>query len=191
MGAAEAALRLMVRRGRGDWMTLVVEPGNAALAAAEELAEEMESLGDVPVERIRGAEGALDLAERLAPLQAPVVVAGLDSWPASEWSHLDELRSRFERDERTALVVSSKTFENIMREAPNFSSWLGASVWTYQPRASELTEAERERRLDALRAWSNLSDKDVIARAERGTLPSDPEYAEWLVLLDRGDLLDR
>jgi hypothetical protein len=172
-------------------MTLVVEPGRDALVVADELGEEMESLGDVTVDRIRGAKDAPELAEALALLKNPVVIAGIDAWPPSEWRHLDELRSRFTRDERTALVVSSTTFENIMREAPNFSSWLGASVWTYLPRSSELTEPERERRLEALRTWASLTDADVIARAEQGTLPPDPEFAEWLVLLDRGDLLGR
>jgi hypothetical protein len=172
-------------------MTLVVQPDSDVLAVADELVEEMESLGDVNVDRIRGAKDASELAENLGPLKGPVVVAGLDGWAPSEWLHLDELRSRFTRDERTALVVSTTTFENIMREAPNFSSWLGASVWTYLPRSSELTQPERERRLETLRAWSSLSDADVIARAEQGTLPPDPEFAEWLVLLDRGDLLGR
>lgn len=191
LGTAEAALRFVARRGRGDWMTLVVAPGTDVLSVAEELVDEMESLGDARVERIAAAKDAPELAELLSPMKGPVVIAGLDAWPSSEWLHLDELRSRFARDERTALVVSAATFEAIMREAPNFSSWLGASVWAYQPRASELSGAERDRRLQALREWSSLSDADVIARAERGTLPNDPEYAEWLVLLDRGDLLDR
>jgi len=31
----------------------------------------------------------------------------------------------------------------------------------------------------------------VLARAERGALQAEPEFAEWLVLLDRGDLLGR
>jgi hypothetical protein len=30
----------------------------------------------------------------------------------------------------------------------------------------------------------------VIAAAAEQTLPRDPEFAEWLVLLGRGDLLD-
>jgi hypothetical protein len=41
----------------------------------------------------------------------------------------------------------------------------------------------------ALRRWSGLEDLEVIRRAEAGTLSPDPEYAEWLTLLGRGDLL--
>lgn len=191
IGLPELALRLMSRRGRGDWAALVVAPGGNTAAVAEELAEEMESLGDVTVDRVTGAADALDLATRLAASSRPAVVSGLDVWSEGEWSHLDHLRSRFARLERTALVVSSATFDALSSAAPNFSSWLGASAWSYQPRENELTEEERDRRLESLRSWSGLSDDEVVARAEQGRLPRDPEFAEWLVLLHREDLLER
>jgi hypothetical protein len=191
MGAPEAALRFMARRGRGDWTALVVEPGVDVAPAAEELAEEMEALGDCSVERVLDARDAEDLAARLSATHSPAVASGLEGWSAAEWAHFDRLRSRFTRDERTALVLGRAAFERLMQEAPNFSSWLGASIATYQPDASILDEEERRRRLEALRAWSSLSDEEVIARASAGTLPPDPEFAEWLVLLRRGDLLGR
>lgn len=190
-GTADVALRFMARRGRGDWTVLVVGPSSDARAVADELVKEMESLGDVDVDTIRNAEDALDLAARVQATSRPLVVAEIDAWPSSEWAHLDQLRSRLARDERTALVVSRATFEDIMRHAPNFASWLGASVWTYKPCVSALTDEEREGRLAALRVWAKRSDADVIAQAERGELPAEPEYAEWLVLLRRGDLLER
>jgi hypothetical protein len=191
MGAAEAALRLMARRGRGDWMALVVEPDADITSAATELAEEMETLGDSAVERVSTAVNAEDLAARLAAHRGPVVLSGLDGWPASEWAHFDRLRSRFAREERTALVLGRATFERVVHEAPNFSSWLGASVVAYRPDASVLNEEEQARRLEALREWGGLTDDEVLARASSGTLPRDPEFAEWLVLLGRGDLLGR
>jgi hypothetical protein len=191
MGAAEAALRLMARRGRGDWMALVVEPGVDIPSAATELTEEMESCGDRAVDQVLDARDAEDLAARLSAARGPVVTSGLDAWPASEWGHLDRLRSRFVRDERTALVLGRPAFEHLMQEAPNFSSWLGASVAAYQPDASALDEEERRQRLETLRTWSGLSDDEVLARASAGTLPPEPEFAEWLVLLRRGDLLGR
>jgi hypothetical protein len=189
-GVAEVALRLMARRGGGGgWTTLLLRPTDDAVAAAEELAQEMEALGGVGVERIESAADALALIARLAVSERPAVVVGLDEWPASEWGHLDLLRSRLARAERTALVVSEATYERILRDAPNLESWLGASVWTYQADAALLTEEESARRLAALQAWSGLSDEEVIARAQARTLPADPEFAEWLVLLHRGDLL--
>jgi hypothetical protein len=191
MGAAEAALRLMARRGRGDWMALVVEPGVDVAPAAEELASEMAALGDCTVTRVADARGAADLAARLSAIDAPAVVSGLDVWPASEWGLVDRLRSRFARDERTALVLGRVPFERLMQEAPNFSSWLGALVVVYQPDASMLSDGERMGRLEALRDWAGLSDEEVVIRASAGTLPPDPEFAEWLVLLRRGDLVGR
>jgi hypothetical protein len=191
MGAAEAGLRFMARRGLGDWMVLVVAPSVETAVAAEELADEMETAGGVAVARIAGATNAEDLAQRLAATRDPAIASGLDDWPASEWAHFDRLRSRFTRGERTALVLGQAAFESLAQQAPNFSSWLGASVMAYQPDASVLTDDERSRRLEALRAWAELSDDEVLARATAGTLPRDPEYAEWLVLLHRGDLLGR
>lgn len=188
--AGELALRFMARRGRGDWAVLVADPTRAR-SVAEELAAEMESLGQVDVDIIVGARDAPDLAGRVGATARPLVLTGLDDWPPSEWTHLDEIRSRIARDERTALVLSYATFERIMQSAPNLSSWLGASAWTYKPDVIELTESEREARLTELRSWAGRTDADVIGLAERGQLPVEPEYAEWLVLLRRGDLLGR
>lgn len=189
-GVAEVALRLMARRGEGGgWTTLLLQPTDDTAVAAEDLADEMESLDGIEVERISGASDAPALVERLAGSPRPAVVTGLDEWPASEWGHLDLLRSRLARNERTALVVKEATYERILRDAPNLESWLSASVWTYQVDAALLTEEEREHRLAALRIWSGLSDEQVIARAQARALPADPEFAEWLVLLHRGDLL--
>lgn len=191
MTAADIALRFTARRGRGDWMALVVGPQNDVPSVAHELAEELASLGDGDVASIAEADGAEALASSLASRPGPVVVSGLDGWSAAEWAHFDHLRSRFSREERTALVLGGAAFERLMQEAPNFASWLGASVVSYQPTASVLTEAEREERLAVLRAGSGRSDDAVIALASAGTLPTEPEFAEWLVLLRRGDLLGR
>jgi hypothetical protein len=76
-----------------------------------------------------------------------------------------------------------------MEAAPNLASWLGGLVFSRQDPGERLA-ALRQQRLASLRAWSSKTDEDVIRDAEAGTLPRDPEYAEWLVLLGRGDLLD-
>jgi len=62
-------------------------------------------------------------------------------------------------------------------------------MWTLDPGADSLSDAERNERLKALRRWSKLTDEEVVRRAEAGSLPDDPEYTEWLVLLDRADLV--
>lgn len=191
ISVASAALRFVARRGRGDFTVLVVEPDSDVRDIANELAEAMASLGDEPVAQITGAHDADALVMQIATSSGPLVVSGLDGWPPSEWAHLDRLRSRVARQERTALVLGSEAFANIMREAPNFSSFLGASVMRCVDESPMLTADERERRLSVLRAWARKTDDEVVALAETHALPAEPEYAEWLVLLGRGDLIGR
>jgi hypothetical protein len=50
---------------------------------------------------------------------------------------------------------------------------------------------EQERRIRSLEEWSGIGSDQLIERAERRDLPAGPEYAAWLVLLGRGDLLER
>jgi hypothetical protein len=79
----------------------------------------------------------------------------------------------------------------MLHNAPNFVSWLGARIYQFQKDAEMLTQTERDRRLKALQENFEMSDQDVIDLAENRQLPSDPEFGEWLILLDRGDLLER
>lgn len=189
MDVTEAAMRFAARRGEGDWLVLVVQSVNDVRAIADEFAEALETAGSIGNSRIVEARTAEELATRMASVQGALVISGLDAWESSEWAHLDHLRSRFARHERTALVIEERTFQRIVQEAPNFSSWLGANVVKCQKILPILTTEERERRLEALRTWAQLSDAEIIARAEANVLPPDPEFAEWLVLLHRGDLL--
>jgi hypothetical protein len=56
--------------------------------------------------------------------------------------------------------------------------------------AEILTAEDCEQRLAALQEWSGKSNDEVIILAENRQLPTDPEYGEWLILLNRGDLLE-
>lgn len=73
--------------------------------------------------------------------------------------------------------------------APNLSSWLGGRVWRLDESSAALSDHEIDERLGRLRDWSGRSDKEVLAMAREGTLPAEPEFAEWLVLLGQGGLL--
>jgi hypothetical protein len=77
-----------------------------------------------------------------------------------------------------------------MRTAPNLASWLGGQVFMFPSHGETGVAAHREQRLAALRAWASRSDQEIVEAAHSGTLPPDPEYAEWLVLLGHGELLD-
>jgi hypothetical protein len=71
------------------------------------------------------------------------------------------------------------------------SSWIGSRVYDLELGLEILTEAESQQRLEALEQFTGKTDEEVICLAETGQLPTDPEYGEWLVLLGRGDLLER
>jgi hypothetical protein len=48
---------------------------------------------------------------------------------------------------------------------------------------------QRQRRIAELEAWAKMSSAQMVEKAQSGMLSADPYFAEWLVLLDRGDLL--
>jgi hypothetical protein len=52
-----------------------------------------------------------------------------------------------------------------------------------------MTSTERQERLADLESHFQISGSEVIAQAEAGTLPPEPHFVEWLVLLGRGDLV--
>jgi hypothetical protein len=187
IGLGEMALRIVARPGA--WFALLA-PAPEASRVADHLAEEIAMMGDAAPKRVDASVGAAVLVHE-AGEAGTVVSAGFEGFGDEEWRHLDLLRSQLVRDEPVVLVLSTPAFERLMRNAPNVASLLGGAVWTLDPEAELLTDEEKEQRLQALRAWSGLSDDEMIARRERGELPRDPEYAEWLVLLGRGDLVAR
>lgn len=62
-------------------------------------------------------------------------------------------------------------------------------IWFQQWQLEPLTTWERAARIGELEARYGLSSADVIKAAESGTLPPGPHFVEWLILLDRGDLV--
>ncbi len=52
-----------------------------------------------------------------------------------------------------------------------------------------MTDLERAERIAEFEAHFQMTSADVIERAQSGTLPTEPHFVEWLVLLDRGDLV--
>ena len=188
MSVPEVALRFAVGN-TGEWLTLVVKDKDDVPQIAHEFAETMKLANRGQVCHRQSVNDIKALLRLITEESGILIISGLDAWPPSEWEHLDQLRSRLARRERTALVVEENTFQCIARRAPNFSSWLGANVVNCMHESDVLTEEEREQRLCALRSWAGLTDIEVISRAEAKELPLDPEFAEWLVLLHRGDLI--
>jgi len=186
--AAGLVLRSLVLRGTAAYMAYLAVPGEVD-TALEDLAEELAALAPgVQMATLRSRAGPQLIAD-LAITAAELVLVDARSFAAADWALLDRRRSSLAHRGVLIFVTTSSSFDELMRSAPNLASWLGAEVFVYAGDGVDV-EATRVQRLEALRSWASRSDAEVIRAAEEGTLPRDPEFAEWLVLLGRGDLLD-
>ena len=185
--APELALRLIAIRGTAAYAAYLVAAG-AVADAIEELREELVAFdAGLAIEVLRPGSGER-LVVALPGVTSEVVLVDAASYGERDWRVLDRRRSALARAGLMVFVTTPGSFGVLMQAAPNLSSWLGGFVFERPPDAA--ADEAREQRLAALRAWAQRSDADVIQAATRGQLPADPEYAEWLVLLGRGDLLD-
>jgi len=191
LGLAELADRtLMVP---GGWSAVVVDEARID-ATTQALEEELtfwleeEGIGSVRVFSERRPPPALveELVrmtpEDVALLPLPADIIG----PVSR--SLDYERARLAGHPRGVILTSEAGLQTLAAEAPNLWSWVGPRVWHVDPLAGQL---DAEARLSSLRQGTGLTDAEVLQRAEGGTLAPDPVFAEWLVLLGRGELLGR
>lgn len=156
----------------------------------DELCHELRVQGeDLAVVKLPAARDATHLVAEVQQNPKGVAVVDVSALAESDWRALDVQRSRLTRHGVTIWILTQEDLDRIQQCAPNLSSWLGGNVAEHRDDTAE-AEAFREGRLEALRAWSGKTDDEVCREAAARTLPRDPEYAEWLVLLGRGDLLD-
>jgi hypothetical protein len=189
LGTAALALRLAASRGTAMYVIYLILAGEAAGILAE-IEEEIRALGeDMTVETAGGPSSAARLLHDLPAIAGDVVLVPAETYAEADWRLLDRRRSALARQGAVLFVTTPASFATLMQVAPNLASWLGGLVFSHED-PDALARAQIGPRLDALRAWSGKSDAEVVEEAQRGTLPRDPEYAEWLVLLGRGDLLD-
>lgn len=134
--------------------------------------------------------GLDELVDRLRSAPSPVaIVRGFDRWEAQQLKALDVSRSALGVPRTIVLWLSQRDAERLYRHAPNLGSWLGGNVLHILPGGEILTEPERRERLAQLRNHYRMTDTEVVEKAERGKLPPEPEFVEWLILLDKGDLI--
>ncbi|HEX2686003.1 MAG TPA: hypothetical protein VHN14_05270 [Kofleriaceae bacterium] len=184
----ELALRLIAIRGTAAYAAYLVAAG-AAADAIDELCEELVAFDPALAIEVLRPPGGEQLFVGLSKVTSEVVLIDAASYRDADWRLLDRRRSSLSRPGLMVFVTTPDSFGDLMQAAPNLSSWLGGFVFE-RPRDETWAEPARAQRLAALRSWAHKSDTDVIEAATRGQLPADPEYAEWLVLLGRGDLLD-
>lgn len=131
-----------------------------------------------------------DLATLLDETPGPILVIDATSVPAATLGHaLESARSLLPREKHIVIVLTPEAAGELVEAAPHFASFLRAVTPVEKENSSVMSREDAEAHLDALRTWSGLTDADVVERALAGTLPRDPEYGEWLVLIGRGDLV--
>ncbi|NJM44870.1 MAG: ABC transporter permease [Alkalinema sp. RU_4_3] len=161
-------------------------------ALAEDLGDVLEIFTESSVGKLSGHDGVLPLVASIASTDAAsLILSGFEQWTMQDWRQLDALRSNLTVQRNAFLLLSEMATSIVLNYAPNLASWIGVRVYPFTYGTEFLTVEEQEDRLVGLRSWAGKTDDEIIALAESHQLSPEPEYGEWLVLLGRGDLIER
>lgn len=183
--------RVAVQPNGNIWSVLVVSNLNEG-KFIKELRESLELFAECSIGTISGTDGVTALVNKIQEAcESYLIIWEFEDWENQDWRQLDQMRSKLVKKRGVTLVISEKLVQIMFTSAPNIVSWVGSRVYAFIEGAELLSDEERQARLLALNEWSGLSNAEVIEMAQLHKLPSDPEYGEWLVLLGRGDLIER
>jgi hypothetical protein len=161
-------------------------------ALAEDLGDVLEIFTESPVASLSGYDGVVPLVASIASTDAAsLILSGFEPWTMQDWRQLDALRSNLTVQRNAFLLISESAASLMLNHAPNLASWIGGWVYPFTYGTEFLSVDEQEARLTHLRQWADQTDDEIIALAENNQLSPEPEYGEWLVLLGRGDLIER
>jgi hypothetical protein len=171
------------------WLVVILESLEIE-QAAEELTDGIEIFAECLVQNIDVSSLKINFLDCIDPKTDYIILRGFSSWDDTDWQQLDYKRSILDDEKRGGLLVlSQQSVEKLAIYAPNFSSWIGGRFFKLVLGSELLSDEECEQRLATLREWKGMTDEEVIALAEAKKMPRDPEYGEWLILLNRGDLI--
>lgn len=187
--AGPFALRMNALRGTATYAAYLAAPDDIEFALTE-IEEELRGFDPGAQIRRISLQGARELVAAFPAESDEILLIDARSFSVDDWALLDRRRSAIAHRGVTVFVMTRSSFDDLMRTAPNLASWLGGQVFMFPSHGETDAAAHRERRLAALRVWASRSDDEILEAARSGTLPPDPEYAEWLVLLGHGELLD-
>ncbi len=185
----EIARRLEIR-GEHAWLAVLI-PSTNPESALDGLRAELSSL-------LRGSSRVLSLRqssfEQLRealhhPDDDIVILSATPELEPDKWSSLDLMRSALERTGPVILWLPADAVPGLSKFAPNIRNFIGPSIFNAGPDGGIMSERERQKRIGELVQHYGLSNEEIVRRAESGTLPPEPHYIEWLVLLRRGDLV--
>jgi hypothetical protein len=186
----EILQRILSLPKHNSWSVLIV-PAEQQQLAVEELEETIPVFLEESIHVISADINVAPLLESIHSSDEFVFLWNFESWTAKDWKQLDYDRSQFSRDNGGLFLLTPETTASFQTQAPNFASWVGGKVYALQLGTEILTEAERQKRLETLQSSLGITHDEVIRLAEADELLADPVYGEWLILLDRGDLVGR
>ncbi len=173
----------------GRWCVLLKADQDAE-SFVEEFSDELE-VQTASRPRVIAA-GDLSVDQFLKALHRPaddvVLITGFEKWRGEAMRALDINRNRAERPGFVVFWLLRSGAERLLRNAPNIWSWIGGCVFAVEPDPGLMSEKERQKRLAALSRHYHLNNEKVVQMAQDGTLPADPEFTEWLILMGRPDL---
>ena len=183
----------IIRRGAtrspGSWVGVVsaTEPTNALV---EGLSSEAEAQRSSPFQVIDvSAFEPFALGQLLQTLgNASVLLRGFDGWDPRRWRNAELNRNTWLRDGVTWFLLGPAAAAGLSIHAPNVRSLLGPYL-ILGPDQSVMSSENRESRLSDLREHYGKTDQEIVAAATDGALELSPHMVEWLILVDRGDLL--
>ncbi|HEX3479083.1 MAG TPA: hypothetical protein VHT91_28865 [Kofleriaceae bacterium] len=190
--AGPAAIADALLLQRGAWVLVVARQSEIIQSVSHIkaeldflLVEEQEGVGGV-----KTIEAATSSAELMATLSHYseddiILITGIERFDQEQLERLDLFRNRALRSPRVLIVTTPEGADRLSTHSPNLLSWLGAHCLQYDSEEGRMNVDER---LQSLRDHFKMSDSEVIDLAERGALPSDVAFTEWLILLQRGDL---
>lgn len=184
---SEFVRRAIERTGTGNWFLLASSQDEVPQLAMQISTSIKNEIADDVVRVIHPDSADAVASAVIAPSVA--VVSEVDEWTLAEWARMDVLRSRLLPISKVVWVVSSDTASRFFAAAPHFARFFGGSAWEAELDADEMSDAERQGRIQALERWAQMSTDDMLEKAKNRELPDDPRYAEWLVLAKGSDFL--
>jgi hypothetical protein len=168
---------------------LIASPDKVDLAA--ELQKELGS-------QVSGTLGRIDakslttvlLLEELRQQPNPIVlIDGFENWSNDQFASLDVNRSRLETGAFLLFKTDLRTLGRFFEHAPNLRSFIGANIFMMAPDTASMSPQEIADRLGQLRTYYGFTDRELLERARDGSLPAEPHFAEWLVLLGSNEFV--
>lgn len=183
--------RLSSQPNGNIWIALITQSDQLE-STIEDFQDTLDIFNECETGLISAKEGVFSLVNQIEENpESYLLLYNFESWEQQDWKTFDGFRSRLDRGKKGGcLILTEQSSRLMLHNAPNFVSWLGARIYPFLKDAEMLTSEERDRRLTALQNHFNQSNEEIIQLAKNRQLPSEPEFAEWLILLDRGDLLE-